>query len=54
MFNGIRIILSDFFGWSRNHKTLFWAAVILFVIMMALTIILQIPKFDAGNYGMGG
>lgn len=54
MLNGLRITLIDFFDWSRSHKALFWAAVVLFALMMVLVIYLQLPKFNPENYGMGG
>jgi len=54
MLNGLRITLTDFFGWSRSHKALFWAAVVLFVLFMIIAIILQWPKFNPANYGTGG
>jgi succinate dehydrogenase / fumarate reductase cytochrome b subunit len=54
MLNGIRITLADFFGWSRSHKSLFWAVIVIFVILMIIAVILQVPKFDAENYAMRG
>lgn len=54
MLNGLRITFADFFGWSRSHKPLFWAAVVLFAIMMIFVIYLQLPKFNPQNYTMGG
>ena len=54
MLNGLRITLSDFFGWSRSHKSIFWIIAIIFVALMVVTIILQWPKFLPENYRMGG
>jgi len=54
MLNGLRITLADFFGWSRSHKLMFTVAVILFVILMIIVIIMQLPKFLPENYGGGG
>jgi len=54
MLNGLRITFSDFFSWSRSHKSIFWIIAILFVVLMVITLILQWPKFNPDNYGMGG
>ena len=54
MFNGLRITLVDFFGWSRHHKLLLALAIVLFVALMIIVIVLQVPKFDIGNYSGGG
>ena len=54
MLNGLRITLVDFFGWTRHHRVFLILAVIFFVIMMIITIILQLPKFNISNYGAGG
>nr|MBN2276722.1 succinate dehydrogenase, cytochrome b556 subunit [candidate division Zixibacteria bacterium] len=54
MLNGLRITLTDFFGWTRAHKALFWAAAVLFIILMVIAIILQWPKFSPGSYMAGG
>ena len=54
LFNGLRITVTDFFGWSRSHNALFWIVMAIVVIMMAITIYLQIPKFNPDNYAMRG
>ncbi len=54
MLNGLRITVTDFFNWSRSHKVLFWVVIVLFAALMIIAIILQVPKFSAENYGMGG
>ncbi len=54
MLNGLRITLVDFFGWTRHHKLFLVLAVIFFAALMIITIVLQLPKFDIGNYGAGG
>lgn len=54
MLNGLRITLADFFGWTRMHKSIFWITAIIFIALMVVTIILIWPKFNPGNYGMGG
>jgi len=54
MLNGVRITVTDFFGWSKAHKAFFWVVIVLFIILMILALILQWPKFSPQNYGMGG
>ena len=54
MLNGLRITLTDFFGWSRYHKSIFWIITVLFIGLMVVTVMLIWPKFFAANYGMGG
>jgi len=54
MLNGLRVTLVDFFGWTRHHKLFLIVVAVLFVILMIVAIVLQIPKFDIGNYGVGG
>lgn len=54
MLNGLRITVSDFFNWSRSHKSIFWIIVVIFVALMIVTLILQWPKFNPDNYGLGG
>ncbi len=54
MLNGIRITITDFFNKSRSHKSLFWVVLVIFLILMAVTIYLQMPKFSPANYTMGG
>lgn len=50
MLNGLRITISDFFAWSRTHKVFFYAVIALFVIMMVIVILYQVPKFNPDNY----
>lgn len=54
MLNGLRIVVVDFFAWTRSHKALFWVVIVLFVGLMTVSIILQWPKFSPDNYPMGG
>ena len=54
MLNGLRITASDFLGWSRSHKALFWLVILLFIFFMILAVVLQWPKFNIDNYGVGG
>ncbi len=54
MFNGLRITLVDFFGWSRHHKLLLILTMVFFVALLTIAIVFQVPKFDYGNYGGGG
>ncbi len=54
MLNGLRITITDFFAWSRGHKTLFWIITVIFIAVMILTLVLQWPKFFMENYTGGG
>jgi len=54
LLNGLRITLVDFLGWTRYHKLLFGIVVVIFLFVMICVVILQVPKFDIGNYGGGG
>jgi len=50
LLNGARITICDFAGLTKSHKAFFWIEAILFVAIMILTIILQIPKMQSGYY----
>lgn len=58
MINGIRIIITDFFGVTKSHKTLFWIGMILFVAVMVWFGMAMIPRIFAGGHeallSMGG
>ncbi|MFH2035925.1 MAG: succinate dehydrogenase, cytochrome b556 subunit [Candidatus Zixiibacteriota bacterium] len=54
MLNGLRITFTDFFDWSASHKKIFWVLIVIFIILMAALIYLQIPKFNPENYTTGG
>jgi succinate dehydrogenase / fumarate reductase cytochrome b subunit len=44
MFNGLRIIIADFFAATRNHKLFFWLAMLLFAVFIAWNIVAVLPK----------
>lgn len=50
MLNGTRISICDFAGLTKSHKLFFWIEMVLFVIIMVITIILQVPKMQSGYY----
>ncbi len=54
MLNGLRITVVDFFGRTRLHKTLFWIALGLFVILFIGAVLMQLAKFDPANYALWG
>lgn len=50
MINGVRIIITDFFGLTRSHKTLFWIGMALFAAMMVWLGMAMIPRiFSHGH-----
>jgi succinate dehydrogenase/fumarate reductase cytochrome b subunit len=42
--NGLRITIADFFLVTKAHKSLFWIAFILFLIVLVATIIVFVPR----------
>lgn len=44
MINGIRIIVTDFFGVTKKHKLLFWLGLVVFIAMMVWFGTAMIPK----------
>jgi succinate dehydrogenase / fumarate reductase cytochrome b subunit len=42
--NGLRITIVDFFFLTKPHKTIFWIAMIIFVIFMVITLIVFLPR----------
>ena len=44
LLNGLRITIADFFLLTKPHKTLFWIAMIIFVIFMVITLIVFLPR----------
>jgi len=58
MINGVRIIITDFFGVTRSHKTLFWIGMAVFVAVMVWFGMAMIPRiFSHGHevlVNMGG
>jgi succinate dehydrogenase cytochrome b subunit len=50
MINGLRIIITDFFGVTRKHKLLFWIGLVVFIAMMVWFGTAMIPKFLGGGH----
>jgi succinate dehydrogenase / fumarate reductase cytochrome b subunit len=50
MLNGLRISICDFFGLARAQKLFFWIELVLFIAVMVITVILQLPKMQSGYY----
>lgn len=44
MFNGIRIIIADFFSMTRRHKMIQWVMVVLFIAVMVWGVVAVLPK----------
>jgi len=44
LLNGLRITVVDFFLLTKSHKTLFWIAMIIFVVFMVITLIVFLPR----------
>jgi succinate dehydrogenase / fumarate reductase cytochrome b subunit len=44
LLNGLRITVADFFYLTKPHKTLFWVAMILFLVFMVITLIVFLPR----------
>ena len=44
LLNGLRITIADFFYLTKPHKTIFWIAMIIFVIFMVITLIVFLPR----------
>jgi succinate dehydrogenase / fumarate reductase cytochrome b subunit len=44
LLNGLRITIADFFLLTKPHKTLFWVAMIIFLIFMVITLIVFLPR----------
>jgi succinate dehydrogenase / fumarate reductase cytochrome b subunit len=44
LLNGLRITIADFFFLTKPHKTIFWIAMIIFVIFMVITLIVFLPR----------
>ncbi|TFH59963.1 MAG: succinate dehydrogenase, cytochrome b556 subunit [Gemmatimonadales bacterium] len=44
LLNGLRITVVDFFYLTKPHKTLFWVAMILFLVVMVITLIVFLPR----------
>jgi len=48
LLNGLRLIVADFFFMTKQHKSLLWVAMIIFLFVMVLTVVLYIPRVFAG------
>ncbi len=44
LLNGLRITITDFFLVTKAHKTIFWIAMIIFLILMIITLIVFLPR----------
>jgi succinate dehydrogenase / fumarate reductase cytochrome b subunit len=44
LLNGLRVTVTDFFIWTKPHKTVFWIAMIILVIFMVITLIVFLPR----------
>ncbi|MFQ6003352.1 MAG: hypothetical protein ACE5KJ_06355, partial [Candidatus Zixiibacteriota bacterium] len=44
LLNGLRITITDFFLVTKAHKTIFWVAMIIFLILMIITLIVFLPR----------
>lgn len=44
LLNGLRITIADFFFLTKPHKTIFWIAMVIFVIFMVVTLIVFLPR----------
>ena len=44
LLNGLRITIADFFFLTKPHKTLFWIAMIIFLIFMVITLVVFLPR----------
>ncbi|NIM99235.1 MAG: succinate dehydrogenase, cytochrome b556 subunit [candidate division Zixibacteria bacterium] len=44
LLNGLRITMADFFFLTKPHKTIFWIAMVIFVIFMVVTLIVFLPR----------
>jgi succinate dehydrogenase / fumarate reductase cytochrome b subunit len=44
MFNGIRIIIADFFSMTRRHRTIQWIMVVLFIAVMIWGVVAVLPR----------
>lgn len=44
LLNGLRITITDFFLVTKAHKTIFWIAITIFLILMIITLIVFLPR----------
>lgn len=44
LLNGLRITIADFFFLTKPHKTIFWIAMIIFLIFMVITMVVFLGR----------
>ncbi len=44
LLNGLRITIADFFFLTKPHKTIFWIAMVIFVIFLVITLVVFLPR----------
>jgi succinate dehydrogenase / fumarate reductase, cytochrome b subunit len=44
LLNGLRITIADFFFLTKPHKTIFWIAMVIFVIFMIITLVVFLGR----------
>jgi succinate dehydrogenase / fumarate reductase cytochrome b subunit len=44
LLNGLRITVADFFFLTKPHKTIFWVAMVIFLIFMVITAVLFLGR----------
>lgn len=44
LLNGLRIIIADFFFLTKPHKTIFWIAMVIFLIFMVITLVVFLGR----------
>ena len=44
LLNGLRITIADFFFLTKPHKTIFWIAMVIFLIFMVITLVVFLPR----------
>ncbi|MGB8656850.1 MAG: succinate dehydrogenase, cytochrome b556 subunit [Candidatus Zixiibacteriota bacterium] len=44
LLNGLRITIADFFFLTKPHKAIFWIAMVIFVILMAITLVVFLGR----------
>jgi len=44
LLNGLRITIADFFFLTKPHKTIFWIAMVIFLIFMVITLVVFLGR----------
>jgi len=44
LLNGLRITIADFFFLTKPHKTIFWIAMVIFVVFMIITLVVFLGR----------